>query len=543
MPASGPTVSGSGTALNMTIPVASPPLGRLLRGLVCATAAAVRRRRASTKVMPVHGTLLALAVALLTAGVLAPTVGAASGPVDSAQVHVDAVTVPPVTVPSVSTPQVDVPSVSIPPASIPAVQVPSVGTPAVSTPAVESRTVTPPPPLKTPALPLPARALPDAPVTSRRPTGPGTLVRRHTSLPAAPTAGNPPNARASSTGAASDRRTHRGTATSRSRRRATRPVALRRPGVPLTVRASEASRHETGPRPTVPAVDVARPSHRSLLPGTVGEIVHALPQWVLGAFVGFGLIAMLMAINAYLTARRARALGVQRAALLDDVGLLQTALLAPVSADAAHGQVSVAYRPAAGPAAGGDFYDVITLGPSHTGLLLGDVSGHGPQALRHAALVHYTVRTFLAAGHDPADALARSDECLDADLDGHFATVIAAIYDHDTHTLRYAKAGHHPPVILGTPHDPDAEPVAPPLGAGLGIRPKISELTLNPGSTVCLFTDGLIEARRDGTLLGRDVLVELLDHGRPDGPDLLDRIVEHADEVADDLAVCLLRRP
>jgi serine phosphatase RsbU (regulator of sigma subunit) len=279
------------------------------------------------------------------------------------------------------------------------------------------------------------------------------------------------------------------------------------------------------------------------VPGAVGDIVDALPTWVLAAFLASALIAMLMAVNAYLSARRARMLGVQRAALLDDVGLLQTALLAPVPAHAGDAQVSVAYRPAAGPAAGGDFYDVIALGPDRTGLLLGDVSGHGREALRDAALVRYTVRTFLAAGHDPADALARADECLDSDLDGQFATVIAAIYEHDTHTLRYAKAGHHPPVIRGTAHDPDSEPVAPPLGVGLGVRPVASEVTLDPGTTVCLFTDGLIEARRDGAQLGRDTLVELLDRGRPDGPELLARLVAYADEISDDLAVCVLRRP
>jgi serine phosphatase RsbU (regulator of sigma subunit) len=318
---------------------------------------------------------------------------------------------------------------------------------------------------------------------------------------------------------------------------------LRRPAAQRAARASSAGRRELPAQRAVPAVDITPPSRRSLLPGAVGEIVDAVPSWVLGAFLGVALIAMLMAVNAYLNSRRARTLGAQRAALLDDVGLLQTALLAPVPAHAGDAHVSVAYRPAAGPAAGGDFYDVITLGPSRTGLLLGDVSGHGREALRHAALVRYTVRTFLAGGHDPAEALALSDDCLDADLDGHFATVIAAVYDHDTHTLRYAKAGHHPPVVLGTGHDPESQPVAPPLGVGLGIRPEISELTLDRGSTVCLFTDGIIEARRDGALLGRDTLVALLDHGHPSGPELLDRVVAHADQVTDDLAVCLLTRP
>jgi len=282
---------------------------------------------------------------------------------------------------------------------------------------------------------------------------------------------------------------------------------------------------------------------RPLLPGAIGDIAEALPHWVLFAFIGFALIAMAMAVNAFFSARRARMLGAQRAALLDDVGLLQTALLAPVPALAGDAQVSVAYRPAAGPAAGGDFYDVIALGRNRTGLLLGDVSGHGREAVRHAALVRYTVRTFLAAGHDPAEALARAEDCLEADLDGNFATVIAGVYDHDTATLRYAKAGHHPPVIRGTAHDPEAEPTAPPLGVGLGGRPTVSEVRLDRGTTVCLFTDGLIEARRDGVLMGRETLVALLDRGCPDGPELLDRLVEQADEIRDDLAVCVLRRP
>jgi len=47
----------------------------------------------------------------------------------------------------------------------------------------------------------------------------------------------------------------------------------------------------------------------------------------------------------------------------------------------------------------------------------------------------------------------------------------------------------------------------------------------------------------DGALLGRDTLVDLLGQGRPGGRALLDQMVAHADEVSDDLAVCVLRRP
>ncbi len=474
------------------------------------------------------------------AGLLVPAPGIAQAQTTTPELRAGGLTVPSITVPSVSTPGIRVPSISTPIASTPPVTVPSVTTPAVSTPPVTvgARET---PTIRTPALPQ-APSVPDpagasstpasqrAQAATRAPATTTAAPARTTS--AAPTRTQPAVTRRSRP-AAQRRQVRRANAAAPTRRPATTPVALR------TAEGSDEGR----PAPAAEQAAPDRAAERSLIPGTVDEIVDALPRWVTAVFVGFALIAVLMAINAYLSARRARALGAQRAALLDDVGLLQTALLAPVPDHAGDAEVSVAYRPAAGPAAGGDFYDVITLGDDRTGLLLGDVSGHGREALRDAALVRYTIRTFLAAGHDPADALARADACLGADLDGGFATVVAAVYDHATHTLRYAKAGHHPPVVVGTAHDPDGEPVSPPLGAGLGINPEGCELTLEPGSTVCLFTDGVIEARRDGAMLGRETLVGLLYEGRPAGPEVLERIVEHADEVSDDLAVCVLRRP
>jgi hypothetical protein len=478
--------------------------------------------------------LHALAVALIAAA-LAPVAAGADGPAGG--ITVPSVTVPSVTVPPVSTPPVDVPPASTPVASTPPVHGPSVSTPAVTTPSVSVS-----PPTTPQVLPVAARPAPPRSPAAEAAAPPAREASVRTPAAARRTAARRVPARTPVMRRTEHARRTAAERHARRRRGATRArvASLRPAAVAPTIGVAGPARDE--PRPQ-PGAARGGPARGPSLPGTIRDIAEALPRWMLAAFVGFALIAMLMAINAYLNARRARALGAQRAALLDDVGLLQTALLAPVPADAGDAHVSVAYRPAAGPAAGGDFYDVIALGAGRTGLLLGDVSGHGREALRHAALVRYTVRTFLAAGLDPADALARADECLDTDLDGHFATVIAGVYDHDTHALRYAKAGHHPPVIRGIAHDPGAEPIAPPLGAGLRIRPEACEVTLDPGATVCLFTDGLIEARRDGALLGRDTLVELLDRGCPDGPELLDRLVEHADEIRDDLAVCVLRRP
>ncbi|HEX7299817.1 MAG TPA: PP2C family protein-serine/threonine phosphatase [Solirubrobacteraceae bacterium] len=273
------------------------------------------------------------------------------------------------------------------------------------------------------------------------------------------------------------------------------------------------------------------------------DVVHLLPGWVLAVFLGFAALAAGMAVNAYLSNRRARRLAVQRAELVDDVGQLQAALLAPLPSSRPDVSFSVAYRPAAGLAAGGDFYDVFELDEKRTALLLGDVSGHGRESLAHAALVRYTLRTFIAAGHGPAGAIERTDPCLDGHMDGQFATVIAAVYDHDAHVLAYASAGHPPPVVLGLDGDGGpTEPASPPIGAGLTVCPSDITLEVAAGATVCFFTDGVVEARQGGTPLGTERVEQLLADTGEDAEALLAAVAGEADELNDDLAVCLLHR-
>ena len=158
--------------------------------------------------------------------------------------------------------------------------------------------------------------------------------------------------------------------------------------------------------------------------------------------------------------------------------------------------VSVAYRPAQGLAAGGDFFDVFMLSPDRTGIIIGDVSGHGRESLIHAALVRYTLRTLMGEGHSLPEVLARADRYLTGELGDGFATVVICCYEHASGELTWAKAGHEPPIIAGQPER--EEQAATPLGFGMGDTwPQFSRV-LAPGERVCLFTDGLTEARRTG---------------------------------------------
>jgi serine phosphatase RsbU (regulator of sigma subunit) len=264
-----------------------------------------------------------------------------------------------------------------------------------------------------------------------------------------------------------------------------------------------------------------------------------LPTAALIALLAFAVIAAAMALNAYLQRRRARSLEGQRTALLSDVGVLQAALLPAVPERLGDLAVSVAYRPAQGLAAGGDFFDVFSISTDTTGIIIGDVSGHGRESLIHAALVRYTLRTLMGEGHPLPEVLARADRYLSGELGEGYATVIVCRYDHATGTLTWAKAGHEPPIVAGQPDE--NEQAATPLGFGFGgVWPQFWRV-LAPGERVCLFTDGLVEARRHGEQLGRAHLRSRFEQGL-DAQALLDEIQSDAEECTDDLAAVVISR-
>jgi stage II sporulation SpoE-like protein len=290
------------------------------------------------------------------------------------------------------------------------------------------------------------------------------------------------------------------------------------------------------------ARDDAAPQQSAGIAGDVIDLVEALPAAILWSILGIAAVALGLAARAFALGRQRTALEAQRGELLDDIGLLSQALLPPVPEldDLA---VSAAYRPADGPAAGGDFYDVFTLDDDRVGVLLGDVSGHGRDTVTLAALARYTLRTLLSAGKSPGAALAEADRLLERDLRPRFVTVIAAVYDRRTNRLTYAKAGHAPPIIVGTAHDAAAETPACPIGIGLGAEWPEYGVELGDGVAVCLVTDGFEEARRNGTRLGRAEVERLVAaQERPNAACLLDDLGTLADQVSDDTAAVVVAR-
>jgi hypothetical protein len=205
---------------------------------------------------------------------------------------------------------------------------------------------------------------------------------------------------------------------------------------------------------------------------------------------------------------------------------------------------TVAYRPAEGPASGGDFYDVFELPGARVAIIVGDVCGHGHAALSRSASMRSMLHAYVEAGLGPRDALRVAGHTLGDPAHGGFTTAAVAIHDPDSATLTYAMAGHPPPVLLGSArHEPVLACSSPPIGAGHRVGQRQTTVTLDKGSLACFFTDGLIEARHDGGLVGLDRLAEMVE-ALGDGIDaraLLDEVLREAEQANDDMAACVVR--
>ena len=132
---------------------------------------------------------------------------------------------------------------------------------------------------------------------------------------------------------------------------------------------------------------------------------------------------------------------------------------------------------------------------------------------------------------------------IDENLGGDFATVLLAVHDPETGSLTYATAGHPAPIVVGPEtHVPVTAGSSPPIGVGVRTGLRQTTVPLVPGSVAALFTDGLMEARTENGILGRERLEELLQEieDDPSAHRLIDQVASEATLLSDDMAAVVV---
>jgi serine phosphatase RsbU (regulator of sigma subunit) len=165
-------------------------------------------------------------------------------------------------------------------------------------------------------------------------------------------------------------------------------------------------------------------------------------------------------------------------------------------------EIVAEYQPSGRTEVGGDFYDAVALGPRRVALVVGDVMGRGVAAAARMAQTRAAVRALVALDPEPAAVFAGLDRVFESQGIEELVTMVYAVVDLDAGTCRVSSAGHPGPLVVPA-HGPvySVETTGVLLGAGGGWRPEVS-VTLDPGTAIVLFTDGLFERRGEDVDLG-----------------------------------------
>jgi GAF domain-containing protein len=229
---------------------------------------------------------------------------------------------------------------------------------------------------------------------------------------------------------------------------------------------------------------------------------------------------------------------------------MQRSLL-PRSAPAQPGlDLGAVYESSARVEVGGDVYDFLTLPDGRLAVVLGDVMGHGVEATADMAMAKYVFRSLAREHADPAAFLAAANDVVAGEMaTGKFITMVALVADAQRSRLACASAGHPAPRLVRA--DGTVEPIAV-RGLALGIEAgqeyEGAEIDFPAGSCVVVFTDGVVEARRNGELFGLERLDAVLaEQGRRPAGELAEAVLAACrrfagGDLADDCAVVVIAR-
>jgi serine phosphatase RsbU (regulator of sigma subunit) len=254
------------------------------------------------------------------------------------------------------------------------------------------------------------------------------------------------------------------------------------------------------------------------------------------------------------------AVALEKAELLSErarvATVLQETLLPPLLPPMPHVDADARYRPTgSGNLVGGDFYDVFATGENRWGVVMGDVSGVGPEAAALTGIARYTVRAVATAGDErPSGVLSALNDALNNQKTGdRFCTAVYLELEPSSTGLQVTLAnGGHPPALV-LRDDGSVEAVDGEAGLLLGLFADADivdqSISLAPGDALVLYTDGVIEARdpETGDQLGEERLRALLSQCAGRTADGIARrlelaVIDHqAGQTLDDVAILVVR--
>ena len=223
------------------------------------------------------------------------------------------------------------------------------------------------------------------------------------------------------------------------------------------------------------------------------------------------------------------------------VQTLQQTLLPRTFPSQPGARVAARYRAATGPTEiGGDWYAVIALPDRQLGLAIGDVAGHGLEAIADMAAARFSLRALALTDPRPDVVLKNLDRVVKVFESDSMITALYGVIDMDTMTWTYASAGHVPAVVRhgdGTTTVLDT-PTDPPLGiASSSFRTHSAQL--DPNGALLLYTDGLVERRGESLNAGIARVAAALAASPSDAEGLCERVTDdllgpgqHDDDVA-----------
>ncbi|WP_409473653.1 ATP-binding SpoIIE family protein phosphatase [Streptomyces sp. HC307] len=193
---------------------------------------------------------------------------------------------------------------------------------------------------------------------------------------------------------------------------------------------------------------------------------------------------------------------------------------------------------------GGDWLDAIPLPGHKVGLVVADVAGHGLHAAIAIGQLRTAVRTLAMLGLPPGQLLAHLGELVQRFGPSRLATFLYGVYDPIARRATFASAGHLPPLLLGP--DGKREFLNVPVGAPIGVG-RVSfdtlEVSVDDGSLLVLYTDGLVESRDRDIEEGLAALRDELTKRHPSLEEACDVLLrrQHPDGHHDDIALLMAR--